>query len=370
MSDENRAASDIHLMRRPRDPFLQLPLNLRWEVTRRHPYYLRFWKNAAASGAEPSALRDKAQLLLLAINVVGIPVDPSTEFEELNGKHVNLSFLGGAIAPLTYRSFAIILAERLTSETMRCIGRELMLAADVNRDSLEEHYRLIRRLTDLQLPELDMVVNDGIVSFNPRSPNRAILKDFEQYISGVKREHRVVETRRRFGKIDEYLHVWDQREGWKGSGYDFLKGQRLTEIAKTKKRALRTISDQYRSAFEVITGHTYHPDLWFDLFGLMRLQQAGAAGNKLDFDRPMRIRQLQTVPESVLQSSRDGYQLQETAIATTPDIEVSDLRMDFKRLIADGKTDAQIATALGNASRTAVKAVQNLREHMKEMGEL
>ena len=370
MSDENRSASGVHLVSRPRDPFLQLPLKLRWEVTRRHPYYLRFWKNAAASGDEPSALRDKARLLLLAINVVGIPADPATKFEELNGSHVNLSFLGGAIAPLTYRSFAIILAERLTSETMRCIGRELTLAADVNRDSVEEHYRLIRRLTDLKLPELDMVANKGIVSFNPRSPLRAIVDDLESYVSGVKREHTIEETRRRFDKIGEYLQVWDQREGWNGSGYDFLSGQRLSEIAKSKKHRLRTISDRYRSAFEVITGHTYHPDLWFDLFGSLRFEKCIAKGHKLNFGRPLRERQLRPVSESVLQPFCDASSLLETATGTTPDIEVSDLRMDIKNLVAAGKSDDQIATALGNSSPAVVKAVENLREHMKEMGEL
>jgi hypothetical protein len=43
-----------HLLFRPIEVFNQLPVKYRWEFTRRHPYYLEFWRPAREFREQPS----------------------------------------------------------------------------------------------------------------------------------------------------------------------------------------------------------------------------------------------------------------------------------------------------------------------------
>ena len=83
----NQDGEGQKVLLRPEREFLQLPVKFRWEATRRHPYYLRFWRIASRPdplGPMEAQSRDAARLLLQAVNVRGVPVDPALSFEELD----------------------------------------------------------------------------------------------------------------------------------------------------------------------------------------------------------------------------------------------------------------------------------------------
>ena len=64
-----------YLLIRPLEVVKQLPVEFRWEFTRRHPYYLQFWQPAREFHEQPStdkeirALQEAASLILVAVNV-------------------------------------------------------------------------------------------------------------------------------------------------------------------------------------------------------------------------------------------------------------------------------------------------------------
>jgi hypothetical protein len=69
---------------RPAEILLDLPFAARWEVTRRHPYYLRFWEIARRHYLEPSSDPDQrgleksaAHLLLATLGVRTAPPPPT-----------------------------------------------------------------------------------------------------------------------------------------------------------------------------------------------------------------------------------------------------------------------------------------------------
>src|SRR5262249_42499366 len=78
------------LVPRDRDELLDLPLQYRWEFTRRHPYYLLCWnsalnyrRNELAVGTDDSENGLAAMCLLGMIGVTGDPADPALSFNEL-----------------------------------------------------------------------------------------------------------------------------------------------------------------------------------------------------------------------------------------------------------------------------------------------
>ena len=65
------------MLRRPEFHLDRLPLQFRWEVTRRHPVYLQIWP----------------------IQVVGEPIDPAVSFEDLPEENASSLFFRDALQP-------------------------------------------------------------------------------------------------------------------------------------------------------------------------------------------------------------------------------------------------------------------------------
>jgi integrase len=107
-----------------------LPIQYRWEVTRRHPYYQSLWLLARAyyrnepveSEVEP-VFHQIAVAILGTIGVSGEPPDPATEFAELADLIIALACTGLRISELASLRWSDLDLEsgrlKLTDETGR-----------------------------------------------------------------------------------------------------------------------------------------------------------------------------------------------------------------------------------------------------------
>jgi hypothetical protein len=108
-------AGESWLLPRPAVLLQDLPVTYQWEVTRRHPYYLRFWNLAHCSYQQPSSdpgqsdLEKSAVLVLHALGVTGDPPPPGTSAASLSTGGLSPAWKGGAIAPLTFRGLVGLL---------------------------------------------------------------------------------------------------------------------------------------------------------------------------------------------------------------------------------------------------------------------
>src|SRR3954470_6293930 len=120
---------------RPPGQLHDYPIEVRWEVTRRHPYYLVFWNEAllyrqGTPGDESAQalLRHAAAMMLGSIGVTGEPVDPGTEFEKLIEGHPDPAFLTGSVQPITFRAVVAMLINGLPPAERAAVGALLMTA--------------------------------------------------------------------------------------------------------------------------------------------------------------------------------------------------------------------------------------------------
>lgn len=253
------------------------------------------------------------------------------------------AFLGGSLTPFTFRGCATALAYALDSATLTQVAQGLLVIAQLDRTDRDVFYPALERLSKLPL---DAIPNEGVVSFNPHHPARAIIDDMQRHVADVKERHGIKESRRRHDKFPLHFEVWDAREGWTGYGYDRHKERTLTQVSKALKRPLKTVSDQYRSAFEVIFGTTYSPDLWMQLVFPLKFVGTNGFLDLPRVGRPLRVRTPRPVPESVLKGSNDYGPLLERAGVSNDEIEFIELQIDIKDLIAAGASDSEICDAL------------------------
>lgn len=101
---------------RPPGQLHDFPVNVRWEVTRRHPYYLIFWNEALRSRRDPPGAdsaeaghRHVAMLILGSIGGFGEPVSPATDFPDLIAGAPDPAFLAGSVQPMTFRAVVAML---------------------------------------------------------------------------------------------------------------------------------------------------------------------------------------------------------------------------------------------------------------------
>lgn len=127
----DQTAEESWIIPRPPAQLMDLPVNLRWEVSRRHPYYLRFWHQARqlhrqpASDPQQRALEQTAVLLLQVIGVSGDPPSPAAGTQDLGTRSLSRGWQNGVVAPVTFRGLAGMLLADLPAEARLELGRFL-----------------------------------------------------------------------------------------------------------------------------------------------------------------------------------------------------------------------------------------------------
>jgi DNA-binding Lrp family transcriptional regulator len=357
---------------RPFPILMELPVSFRWEVTRRNPYYLRFWALSHRHYEQPSqedgqrAEEEAAVLILHAIGVNGDPPHPGASAEELGTQNLTKGWESGAVAPVTFRGLIDILLTDLPGEAQRAVGKLLIATADSTPANPSAKYQALLELQNWRVPVLSAIPNRPLFGVNIQAPQRVILKAVEKLVREWKSKEDIGETRRRDDKLEDYLAVWDLREGWAADHYEGDREQSLRSIAQRLAIPLATVANRYRSAFRFIVGRDYSPDLWARALGLIKMSEWLDPEHlpKLASRRPWRHRQPRLVPDTVLQAgdSDEGSGSILNSLGISPaEISVVDLVMDIQELLTKGLTNEAIAVEL-ELSPDALEMIEQFRQ--------
>ena len=345
----------MSIVARPMFQLRSLPIPMRWEVTRRNPYYYVWWKAARAehrkdviASPEDGLLRQAAVPILGMIGVSGEPPDPATPFAALGADELEHGWLTGAVHPVSLRGLAAILLAGLPKESLGQLGMIFLEAAcDDVENRPPRMIESMQRLTTETWPGLDDYPNEPFVSINPAASERKIGEAIDQLLKQWKGERGLDERRERTDKYEEYLQVWDLREGWHDGVYDRGTEQTFAEIAATTKRSISTLCNQYCRAFELIVGQPYSRELWLQLFGPIKLADVLGAGMART-RRPTASPTRRPVPESVV-SNPVAEKSPPSVIATAEsrdDAGYQQLLADITTMFDLGRTNAQICEEL------------------------
>jgi len=357
--------------------WLDLPVPYRWEVTRRHPYYIRFWERVHRHLQDPSNDPERrsegasAQLILQAIGVAFDPPAPGTSAEAIGTTGLGRVWEGGAIAPLSYRVLTGMLLTGLPADARAVVGRFLLDSAPSEGDADDCRYSAVSRLYDLRHPALDTLPYRPVVGVNLQAPQKAVTEAIEGLVKSLKEQEGIPERRRREDKLDEYLAVWDDREGWAGDHYDVARELTLFEVAKRHTIPVATATNRYRSAFRLIVGRDHTPELWARVLGFLKVAEwlapdelppryrrtLGRSQNRVD------------VPESrVAPPAREGSaSFLDTGGVSNDEVGIAELLWDVGDLLGRGWTNDAIAQELGLSTPQLQMVIQYLQLRHNEV---
>ena len=377
---------------RPPNQLHDLPVQYRWEASRRHPYYLVFWSQAllyrqGELGDHPAQqlLRQAAMVMLGSIGVTGEPVNPGTSFEKLDACKPDPAFLSGAVQPMTLRLVATMLINALPAVPSERFGNILRVSAadeyamegdDVDRSL--QRWQALSHLSRISSPALDSCPDIPLFYIHLGASQRTIVQDVEQQVRRWKQRRGISERRVHTKKLQSYLDVWDRREGWTGYCYQRSREQSFIEISKEMKHKQSTVVNRYRSAFQMITGHEFLPDLWRRIFGPLKFSELlGDPAEILSAHVRHQLRSpvRRPVPDSVVtpnlnQDHTIGIVEQKSTIPHDPhNYNKADLLIDLKDLIKEGLSDKEIAQKLdfGNLED---EDIAYIRTRLAELGEI
>jgi DNA-binding Lrp family transcriptional regulator len=363
---------------RPREILMDLPYAARWEVTRRHPYYLRFWQPALRHYTTPSADPEQRQqedlaamLLLAALGVSSAPPHPGSTAESLGAGNLSQAWEKGAVSPITLRALSAILLTDLAPDGLAQVGLLLVKCGAKAAEEKAEKFPFLQELLSLPYPELDTLPNRPLVGFNLHAPLTTITETVETMVRGWKEQQGIGERRRRDDKLDDYLAVWDRREGWLSHQYDSTKEQTFREIAQELRISPSTTANRYRSAFRLIIGQDYTPPLWARLIGFTKVYE-WLDPNELPrrtLHRPWRERQPRAVPEAVLQAPEAGTGatgVMNSLSASPAETAYTDLVLDIQALIGLGRSNSEVKAELELRSPLAEEIVEYFRQRHHE----
>ncbi|MFN0017387.1 MAG: hypothetical protein ACKVP0_03950 [Pirellulaceae bacterium] len=359
---------------RPPFQLRSLPAHLRWEVTRRHPYYQTLWQVARAYHRnEPileaidQSIRELAVHFLGAIGVQGEPPDPATGFDQLGGGSWSSSWLSGAVHPISMKGLAGILLAHLPKEALGHLGLIFAGAScDDQPNRPPRQAQAFAELGRLTCPGLEAVSSEPFVSVNPAASEREINKSLDGLIKQWKQDRGLREQRVQPEKFEEYLDVWDRREGWRNGAYDRSQELTLIDIAKHVQRSVQTVNQQYKNAFALITGNAYSPELFRILFGPLKysdfdLRPPGTVSLK----RPLKTRKRKPVSESRLHDSVDLVTNRAGASEVSSDDDVADYFAEIEIRIGKGHSDQRIVEDL-DLPKNFVEAVASVRGRLAD----
>ena len=337
-----------------REPFQlrSLSIPMRWEVTRRHPIYQNYWQDSAdfhrqeiiPTNPFEKLKRESAAKLLSLIGVSGEPPDPRTPFSKLGESELNKAWLSGAVHPVTLRGMAGILLATLPDSTLEYLGLYLIEAGCEKNDNDKEKYsreKSLSKLATYKCKVLDSYTAEPLVSVNPAASQRQISEAIKDLHAQWKNERELKEQRDRSDKYKTYLEVWDLREGFSEDGaYEISEEHTLSEIAKVVGSSISTVSNHYQSAFELIIGKPYCPELWWNTMGVFKFNEFNFEDSVVSQPRPRKSRTPRPVPESLLGAEIDF--LNQVTQTDDYDLTYVELMAELKSFIGQGMSDEEI----------------------------
>jgi hypothetical protein len=168
------SSAPFDILPRPPGQLRSLPLRFRWEVTRRHPYYLGFWTSARrfhlrepGAGAAEELIRQAAIAILGAIGVGGMPSDPVLEFDQLMAAPDNVDWLAGTIHPISNRGLIGLLMAALPESSLADLGQ--FLTRHFSSPDAAGSHRVPALVEWARHPDvnLDQFVDEPILSISP-----------------------------------------------------------------------------------------------------------------------------------------------------------------------------------------------------------
>ena len=364
------------IVSRPIQIIQLLTPEMRWECTRRNPLYLMFWNAAQqVDGLSPEQkclVHDAVKLILLQIGVTDTPRSPALRADELDAEEIESIWRDGAIAPMPIRGLVnFLVGHTLADDTKKTIVDLLLRSLDLSPDDPQANFDLITAVNNTANPQFDLYLPNLAVTINPHAPQRAIANAIDQIVRAHKKEYRIPEKRRRDDKLDEYLTVWDAREGWNGEGYDHHIERSFKEISRQTKKSISTLSNQYESAFKYIIGHDYSPEIWSRTIGIPKMAgRLGAGLSRNAQRRPMITKRKREIPNSVVSNSDVSHaDVLKKAGFDSNDISQFELFEDIGTLIKAKRSTDQIIDELEmERSTDAVELIAYYRDRLTEHG--
>jgi hypothetical protein len=337
-----------------RDPSTldRLTIVQKWQLTRRHPYYLRLWQAARAYSADPATSAPEGAWIVAFLKVrlgwEGEYCDPATDEPwHLPPDDPCAPYAGLTCAfPMTPRDLMrelIVVPLELRQTLARILLDEEKWGPDeLGEDDTAKAFRRQRALNNLPVSSvLDAPIRGLVKVYSLDAPLRGVHEDIEKIVKtwGT----RGPEKRRTGGKVEDYLKVWDLREGWAGGKYDAAEEKRLKDVAISVGVELPTVQARYKSAFRLITGQPYTAELWFDLFAPLKLSRWASWRRSKPHSGSVK-----TIAASRLRADP----ARNSVLTGAPDPQsgtafgIIDLKEDIRSLSEKGKTDQQIAVEL------------------------
>lgn len=369
---------------RPSGQLHDYPIEIRWEVTRRHPYYQALWKEAlryrqdhAEDTPERKLLGYAATLSLAGIGVNGEPMDPALPSSALNEPSQDQAFLSGSVQPMTLRSVAIMLLTALPPADRAFVGSVLLTSGSEeyrNEDELDSA-RLLRKADELnRTPSavLDKVPGAPLFYIHLGASQRAIVRDTEDLIGRWKQKRGLGSSKVHTAKLVEYLKVWDLREGWVDGLYDRSREQSFETVAEELNRPLSTVTSQYRKAFEYVIGQSFTPERWWQVFGPLKFNVLLGDANA-NYLAAARHRLLSPVRRPVNESAINGRKEgrtnsildQKAESSEIADSEVIDMRVELRILLESGLSDSEIAERI-HSSEDMIAEYRKMSKELEE----
>jgi hypothetical protein len=370
--------SDSGLLFRPPMHLHDFPIEARWELTRRHPYYLIFWElaslyrqNKLSDGPAQEGWGMLALNMLSSIGVHGVPISPESDFEKLiEGDH-DPTFLTGSVQPISIRAIMVMLLSALPRPEQEILACLLTVASsdEYRVEEDDEGRSLQRQLAVVELAKMTNVVFDStpdvpLFFVHLQSSQRSIIRDMEDQVRFWKKKRNLGNRKVHPDKYKDYLAVWDLREGWTGSGYDRSKELTFAEVARRlHEGSISSTANRYKSAFQMIVGHGFSPETWWRLFGHLQFSEFSSDSRQIlaaplrrrfrsNIPRPVPDSQVSPTPSSSNEARATG--IVEMRSVVEDDIDWTDLRMDLEDLIDKGLSDEAIAKKLELSSSGVV----------------
>jgi hypothetical protein len=247
------------------------------------------------------------------------------------------------------------------------LGQYFTASVAPTEDPFSQNYEFLSGLHRLRHPAFNSFPNRPVVGINVNAPLRVVVEAIEQLVRQWKDESEITQRRRRDDKLEDYLTVWDLREGWTIDHYGSVRERTFLQIAQQLGVSISTVANRYRSAFRLIFGCDYTPERWARTLGFLKVTDWVAPEElpKRTLRRPWRSRQpRRPVPESVLQPSHPDGELDSilnVAGVCQDEIAFVDLVFDIKDLMEQGESNDAIRQKLELSSSFSDDALDFLR---------